>query len=390
MKKNPPFRADHVGSLLRMPELKKAREEYQEDKISVEDLVAAENESIKQVVKIQEDAGLKGITDGEQRRTFFHIDFLEKLEGVTASIAGYQIKFRGGNKDVSLAPPILNVTGKLGRPEGGVALDDFKFLKSVVSSGSTPKVCIPSPTMLHFRGGRSGIDEKAYPKMEDFFADLARVYKEEIMALYEEGCRYLQLDDTNLAYLCDPEHRKRVEALGEDPNELPALYAKLISDCLEGRPDDLCVGIHLCRGNHRSAWAAEGGYEPVADVMFNQTAVDVFFLEYDDPRSGDFSPLRFVPRDKSVVLGLISSKLGQLESKDEIKQRIDEASEYIDLDQCCLSPQCGFSSTHYGNDLSYKEQEAKLRLVVDLADEVWGGGNPAEAVSKEARDSARA
>lgn len=372
MKINPPFRADHVGSLLRMPELKHARERHREGEIPDEALRAVEDESIRQIVRIQEDAGLRSVTDGEQRRTFFHVDFLERLEGVSASIAGYEIKFRGGNKDVTLAPPILHVTGKLGRPAGGIAVEDFKFLQSLLSLGSVPKVCIPSPSMLHFRGGRSGIDEKAYPDLEEFFADLARVFREEIDELYALGCRYLQFDDTNLAYLCDPAHQERVKALGEDPGELPALYARLISDCLRDRPADLCVGIHLCRGNHRSAWAAEGGYEPVAEVMFNETDVDSFLLEYDDPRSGDFSPLRFVPKEKSVVLGLISSKQGRLEGPEEIRRRIDEAARFIDLEQCCLSPQCGFSSTHEGNDLSYEEQSAKLRLVVEVADAVWG------------------
>lgn len=372
MKFNPPFRADHVGSLLRPAALKQAREDFAQERIDRAALRAVEDESIRHIVKIQEDCGLQAVTDGEQRRTFFHVDFLEQLEGVTASIAGYEIKFRGGNKDVTLAPPILTVTGKLGRPAGGVALQDFQFLKSVVSPGLTPKVCIPSPTMLHFRAGRGGIDEQAYPDMEEFFADLARVFREEIAALYSAGCRYIQLDDTNLAYLCDPAHRERAQAKGEDPNALPALYAKLISDSLRDRPADLVVGIHLCRGNHRSAWAAEGGYEPVADVMFNQVDVDTFFLEYDDARSGDFSPLRFVPKGKSVVLGLVSSKIAQLESRDEIRRRLDEAGQYIDLQQCCLSPQCGFSSTHEGNDLSEAEQAAKLRLVVDLAKEVWG------------------
>lgn len=370
MKKNPPFRADHVGSLLRTPELQKAREQYKTGAIKHEELAVAEDESINQIVKIQEDAGLTGITDGEQRRTFFHVDFLDKIEGVSVSIASYEIKFKGGNKEISQAPPILSVTGKLQRSQG-LATGDFKYLKSQLSSGHIPKICIPSPSMLHFRGGRSSIDATAYPDLDDFFADLAAIYREEIAELYELGCRYLQLDDTNLAYLCDPDHRERVKALGEDPGTLPGLYARLITECVKERPDDMTVGIHLCRGNYRSAWAAEGGYEPVAEVLFNETGVDVFFLEYDDARSGDFSPLRFVPKEKCVVLGLVSTKLPELESKDSLKKRIEEAAEFIDLDRCCLSPQCGFSSTYQGNNLTFDEQSAKLKLVVEVASEVW-------------------
>ncbi|HWK53353.1 MAG TPA: 5-methyltetrahydropteroyltriglutamate--homocysteine S-methyltransferase, partial [Hyphomicrobiales bacterium] len=267
-------------------------------------------------------------------------------------------------------PPVLTVVGKLKRTHG-IATEDFKFLQSVVAPGHIPKVCIPSPTMLHFRGGRKGIDEKAYPDLKEFFADLARIYQEELAELYALGCRYVQLDDTNLAYLCDPSHRERVKAQGENPDELPELYAWLISESVKLCPADMAIGVHLCRGNHRSAWAAEGGYEPVADIMFNQTKVDAFFLEYDDARSGDFSPLRFVPKDTQVILGLVCSKVPALESKDDIKRRLDEASRFIALDQCGLSPQCGFASTHEGNDLSVEQQFDKLRLVVEIADEVW-------------------
>lgn len=365
------FRADHVGSLLRMPDLKAAHSQYEEGKISAEELIEAENRSVEQVVQIQKDAGLKIISDGEQRRAFFHVDFLEKIHGVTASISGYEIKFRGGNKDVTLAPPILTVDGKLSRPEGGIVIDDFRFLKQAVGPDFTPKVAIPSPSMLHFRGGRNGIDEKAYPDMDGFFADLARVYQEEIAELASLGCKYVQLDDTNLAYLCDPAHRERVAELGEDPDKLPSLYAWLISECVKNRPDDMTIGMHLCRGNHRSAWAAQGGYEPVAEVMFNETDVDVFYLEYDDARSGDFSPLRFVPKDKYVVLGLVCSKVPELEDAEDIKGRIKEATEFLPMEQCSLSPQCGFASTHEGNDLNLEQQSAKLKLVTDIASEVW-------------------
>jgi len=372
MKTNPPFKADHVGSLLRLPELKDARTKFEKGNLSADELKAVEDESITKIVAVQERAGMKGITDGEQRRKFFHVDFLEKFEGVEASHGEYEIKFRGEDKDVSFVPPVLNVTGKISRPKEGIALDDFRFLNSVVSEDSVAKICIPSPSMLHFRGGRDGISKDAYPDMDNFFTDLTHVYQQEIKALYDLGCRYLQLDDTNLAYLCDPEHCERVKALGEDPAELPSLYAKLITDCFKGIPEDMTTAIHLCRGNHASAWAAEGGYAPVADTMFNETGVDAFFLEYDDDRSGSFNPLRFVPKDKTVVLGLISSKVSTLETPEEIITRIKEAGEYIDLDQCCLSPQYGFSSTEVGNDISMQNQFKKLKFVVDVAEEFWG------------------
>lgn len=373
MKINPPFKADHVGSLLRLPELKDAKAALEAGKLSQEDYKAIENESVAKVVQIQERAGLKSITDGEQRRKFFHVDFLEQLEGVEASHGEYEIKFRGKDKDVSFVPPVLNITGKLGRADTGIVLEDFRFLNSVVSEQSCPKICIPSPSMLHFRGGRDGISKEAYPDLDNFFADLVHVYQQEIKALYDEGCRYIQLDDTNLAYLCDPEHCKRVEALNEDPAELPGLYARLITDCFKGMPDDLVSAIHLCRGNHSSAWAAEGGYEPVAETMFNETGVDAFFLEYDDDRSGSFEPLRFVPKDKSVVLGLVCSKSQTMESQEHIIKRIEAAGEFIDLNQCCLSPQCGFSSTDVGNDISLEHQFRKLKLIVDTAEKFWQG-----------------
>lgn len=371
MKFNPPFRADHVGSLLRLPELKEARTKFENGKLSADELKTVENDSIIKIVSLQERAGLKGITDGEQRRKFFHVDFLEQIEGVETSHGEYEIKFRGEDKDVSLVPPVLNVTGKLARPKNGIVLDDFSFLNSVISRDSVAKICIPSPSMLHFRGGRDGINKEAYPDLDNFFADLAHIYQQEIAALYELGCRYVQLDDTNLAYLCDPEHCKRVEGLGEDPAELPSLYAGLITECLKEVPEDMTKAIHLCRGNHKSAWAAEGGYEPVAEVMFNETGVDTFFLEYDDNRSGGFEPLRFVPDDKSVVLGLVSSKVSKLESREDIIGRIKSAGKFINLDQCCLSPQCGFSSTDAGNDISLENQYRKLKFVVDTANEFW-------------------
>jgi 5-methyltetrahydropteroyltriglutamate--homocysteine methyltransferase len=268
-----------------------------------------------------------------------------------------------------MTPPKLSVTGKL-RHVKNIQVDDFKYLKSQVSQ--TPKVCIPSPTMVHFRGGRKAIDIEAYPEMDEFFEDLAQCYREEIDALYQAGCRYIQLDDTNLAYLCDPKMRAGAVERGDDPNELPRTYAALINSVIDGRPDDLTVGVHLCRGNFRSTWFAEGGYEPVAEVLFNDLHVDAYFLEYDDERSGDFSPLRFVPDNKTVVLGLITSKVPTLESQEVLIQRVKEASQYMPLENMCLSPQCGFSSTVHGNELTQDEQWAKLELVIDTARKIWG------------------
>jgi 5-methyltetrahydropteroyltriglutamate--homocysteine methyltransferase len=366
----PPFRADHVGSLLRPKELLAARQKHAEGALSDAALRELEDRHIRDVVKLQEDAGLPSITDGEFRRAIFHVDFLKRIGGVTVSAAQYRVKFRGEGKEIDFAPPVLGVSSRLVRPAGGVAIDDFRFLKSVTKR--TAKLCIPSPSMLHFRGGRGSVDKAAYPEIDGFFADLARIYREEVADLAHAGCTYLQLDDTNLAYLCDPEHRERARAIGEDPAKLPSVYAKLISDSVKDRPENMTAAIHLCRGNFRSAWVAEGSYEAVAETLFNEIAVDAFFLEYDDERSGGFEPLRFVPKGKLVVLGLVTSKRGALESKDELKRRIDEAARFMPLDALALSPQCGFSSSEHGNDLSVQEQIDKLRLVVETAREVWG------------------
>ncbi len=365
----PPYRADHVGSLLRPPALHAARARRRNGEISAAELRAVEDASIRDAVALQERIGLQAVTDGEHRRTWFHVDFLEQIGGVTAALTGYEIKFRGAGKDVNAAPPVLSVTGRLERKQG-ITTADFAFLKSVTTR--TPKLCIPSPSMLHFRGGRGGIDKAAYPDLDEFFADLARIYREEIADLAKLGCTYLQLDDTNLAYLCDPAHRERVRSIGEDPEALPAVYAKLVSEAVRDRPPGMTVCMHLCRGNYRSAWAAEGGYDPVAEVLFNRIDVDGFFLEYDDVRSGGFEPLKYVPKGKTVVLGLVSSKTPALESAADVKRRIDEAARYVDLDQLALSPQCGFSSTEHGNDLTVADEEAKLRLVVEVARDVWG------------------
>jgi len=364
----PPFRADHVGSLLRPKALLDAREKRQKGEITAAELRQVEDAAIRDAVKLQEDVGLQGVTDGEYRRTFFHIDFLEQLEGVAVH-GGISMRFHGAKQDVDFAPPKLEVTGTLKRTRP-IQLADFAFLKSVTKR--TPKVCIPSPTMLHFRGGRKGVDRKAYPDIEGFFADLARVYREEIADLGKAGCTYLQLDDTNLAYLCDPKLQESTRQIGEDPAQLPHVYARVINESIRGRPKDMTVCIHLCRGNFRSAWVAEGGYDPVAEALFTELAVDGYFLEYDDARSGNFAPLRYVPKGKIVVLGLVSSKLPELESVDELRRRVDEAAKYVPLDQLALSPQCGFSSTVHGNDITVDTEIAKLRRVIETAQKIWG------------------
>jgi methionine synthase II (cobalamin-independent) len=365
----PPFRADHVGSFLRPQALLDARDRRKKGEITPQALRAVEDDAIRDVVRFQEAAGLEGITDGEFRRTYFHIDFLEQLAGIETK-GGISVQFHSAAGNVDFAPPVMHVTGKV-RHVKPIQVDDFKFLQSITKH--TPKVTIPSPTMLHFRGGREAISREAYPDMEDFFADVATAYRAEVRALADAGCRYLQLDDTNLAYLCDEKMRDGARKRGDDPNELPRRYAQLINAAIAERPADMAVCVHLCRGNFKSAWVAEGGYEPVAEVLFNELAVDGYFLEYDDARSGDFAPLRFVPKGKTVVLGLVTTKLGTLETKDALKHKIDEAARQIPLDQLCLSPQCGFSSTVHGNAIALEAQAAKMRLVVETAREVWGG-----------------
>lgn len=365
---NPPFRADHVGSLLRTPAVKENRLKWKKGEISAEELRAIEDAGIAETVKKLEATGMKAITDGEFRRDYFHLDFLKELDGVTVT-GGIEANPNAKVAEDGFTPPKLSVTGKLKHVKD-IQVADFNYLKSVVSQ--TPKVSIPSPTMVHFRGGRKSIDINSYPDMDEFFHDLSAAYREEIDHLYKAGLRYLQLDDTNLAYLCDPKMRAAAVERGEDPNELPRTYASLINSVIDGRPKDLTVGIHLCRGNYRSTWFAEGGYEPVADILFNSINVDAYFLEYDDERSGDFAPFRFVPKDKMVVLGIISSKVKALESIDDLAKRIDEAAQYMPLEQMCVSPQCGFSSTHHGNDMTHDDQWRKMELVVNTAIKVWG------------------
>ena len=371
--KTAPFRADHVGSLLRPPELLRARDQHQERSLSGERLREIEDGCIRDVVKMQEEVGLQAITDGEYRRTIWHADFLRQIEGVSikqgVAVEGLARKFKSGDQEIERSPTRFYTTGRLKRSHG-IETENFKYLASVTSR--TPKLCIPSPTILHMRGGRAAVDANAYPDINAFFADLARVYREEIHALAELGCTYLQLDDPNMAYLCDEKMREGVRQIGEDPNQLPHTYAKLINDCIKERPANMTVCMHICRGNFRSAWAAEGGYDPVAEILFNEFKLDGFFLEYDSPRAGSFAPLRFVPKDKQIVLGLITTKSGDMENPDDLKRRIDEATRYIPLDQLALSPQCGFSSIVFGNNITVDAEIAKLSLVVRVAREVWG------------------
>src|SRR5258706_15031563 len=365
---SPPFRADHVGSFLRPKELLDARERFQQNAISRAALRETEDKAIREIVRFQEDLGLHGITDGEFRRTYFHIDFLEQLAGVETR-GGIASHFKSASGEVDFAPPVMHVTARV-RHVKPIQVEDFKFLKSVTKR--TPKVTIPSPTMLHFRGGRAAISNEAYPDLDTFYHDVALAYRAELSALAAAGCTYVQLDDTNLAYLCDPKMRDAAKQRGDDPNELPHRYARLINAAIAERPAGMTICTHLCRGNFRSAWVAEGGYEPVAEVLFNELKLDGYFLEYDDARSGGFAPLRFVPKGKIVVLGLVTTKVGALESKDDLKRRIDEAVRYVPLEQLCLSPQCGFSSTVHGNEIERESQAAKLRLVVETARDVWG------------------
>jgi 5-methyltetrahydropteroyltriglutamate--homocysteine methyltransferase len=365
----PPFRADHVGSFLRPKRLLEAREKKARGEISAGQLRAAEDDAIAEIVRFQEDIGLKSVTDGEFRRTYFHIDFLEQLGGVKTDIP---VTIRKPDGSEELAPPVMRVVDKV-RHVKDIQRADFEYLKSMVGPGRTPKVTIPSPTMLHFRGGRAGISREHYPDLEPFYQDVADAYGAELRSLAAAGCTYVQLDDTNLAYLCDDKMREAARSRGDDPDELPHRYASFINRVVAQKPEGMTLAVHLCRGNFKSTWAAQGGYEPVAEALLSEMGVDGYFLEYDDARSGDFKPLRFLPKGKTVVLGLVTTKLGRLESKDALKRRIDEASKYAPLEQLCLSPQCGFSSTVHGNDIAVEAQRAKLRLIVETADEVWGG-----------------
>jgi methionine synthase II (cobalamin-independent) len=367
---HPPFRADHVGSFLRPQEVMDARQRHEDGALSDAGLREIEDQNIEEVVRRQEEVGLQGITDGEFRRLFFHVDFLEHLDGVEVSYGDFFAKFRRDDgTEVGFRPPTMHVVSPI-RHARSIQGPDFDFLSSHVTK--TPKVCIPAPSMLHFRGGRKAIDSDVYPDLDQFFDDLTTAYRQEIADLAERGCTYLQMDDTNLAYLCDPEIRQSTMDRGDDPDELTRLYCDLVNDAIRDRPDNMVAAVHLCRGNFRSAWVAQGGYEPVAEILFNNMGVDAFFLEYDDERSGDFAPLRHVPSDKMVVLGLMNSKKPRVEDHEEIERRIEEAGAYIDLDQCCLSHQCGFSSTAHGNEIADEDQWKKLARTVEIAGRVWG------------------
>jgi len=368
----PPFRADHVGSLLRPRAVLDARAKLAAGTITAEELRAVEDEAIRDVVAMQRDVGLHSATDGEFRRTSWHMDFIYRLGGVS-QVEGEQIhvQFRDAEGTYDWAPPAMRVDGKL-RLEETIFGAHFSFLRELAGDDITPKLTIPSPSMVHYRGGNSSIDRGVYPNLDQFWLDLSAAYSEELQRVYELGCRYLQLDDTSLAYVNDPAQREHIESIGGDPEHLHEHYIANINRALAGRPADLAVTTHMCRGNAQSMWAAEGGYEFVAEALFNELEVDGFFLEYDDERSGGFEPLRFVPPGKQVVLGLVTTKRGELENKDLLKRRIDEASRYVDIDQLCLSPQCGFSSTVEGNKLTADDQRAKLSLVVETAAEVWG------------------
>lgn len=370
--KKAPFRANHVGSLLRPPELLEAREKHQKGEIGAAELREVEDRCIRDVVRMQENVGMQGITDGEYRRTLWNADFLRQFDGIKV-VEGLSTdaakQFQNPGSNVQRSPTQFLVTGKLGHPRG-IETENFKFLAAATKQ--TAKQCIPSPSLVHFRTGRAGVDKAAYPDMKEFFADLARVFREEIAALAAVGCRYLQIDDVNFAYLCDPKMREGAKKIGEDPDKLPALYAGLINECIKERPADMAVCTHLCRGNFASAWVAEGGYDPVAEVLFNELQVDGYFLEYDTPRAGNFAPLRYMPKDKKLILGLVTSKTGALENPDDLKRRIDEASKLVPLDQLGISPQCGFSSTVLGNKLTIDDQIAKLKLIAQVARDVWG------------------
>ncbi len=364
----PPFRADHVGSFLRPKYLLDAREQRAKGEITAEQLRAVEDKAITEIVKFQEDVGLQSVTDGEFRRTYFHIDFLEQLGGVKTDIP-VTVKKPDGTEE--LAPPVIRVIDKV-RHAKNIQLADFQYLKSQVSAGHTPKVTIPSPTMLHFRGGRAGISREAYPELDPvFYDDVAKAYGDELQSLADAGCTYVQMDDTNLAYLCDEKMREAARSRGDDPNELPHRYAAFINKVVAHKPAGMTLAMHLCRGNFKSTHAAAGNYEPVAEALLSEMHLDAYFLEYDDERSGDFRPLRYLPKGKTVVLGLVTTKFGEMETKDALKRRIDEAAKYAPLDQLCLSPQCGFSSTVHGNNIAVEAQRAKLRLVIETAQEVW-------------------
>ena len=363
-----PFRADHIGSLLRPPRLLAAREARASGKIDENELCAVEDDSIREAVGRQEDLGLHAITDGDYRREAFHIDFLTRFEGIEWRPARFDHGFQGG-AGKGHSPAVFAVTGPVAH-RGPIAVDSFTFLRDATTR--TAKVALPSPSFAHCRGGRAAIDADTYPDLGPFFDDLARAYRAEIEALGAAGCRYIQLDEVHYTFLCDPKMVEGFKARGDDPHDLAVTYAKLINDSIAGRPDDMAIGVHLCRGNHRSSWVAEGGYEPVAELLFNTVEADGFLLEYDTERAGGFEPLRFVPKGKTIVLGLVTTKSDDMETADALKRRIDEAARHVPLDQLALSPQCGFASSVPGNKITPAAQDAKLALIVQVAEDVWG------------------
>ena len=366
-RKKPPFRADHVGSILRSAPLKEARARHEKGEINAAQLEEVEHREIKKIIKKQEDIGLQLATDGEYPRSWWHFDFLGLLTGVEVYTANEGIQFQG----VQTKSLGIRVIGKLDFPANHPFVEQFKFVKA--NTKVTPKMTIPAPPVLHFRGGRKGISETAYPSIDDFFDDLGKTYRKAVQAFYDAGCRYLQFDDTVWAYLCSQDQLQKARERGEDVGKLPQTYADVINYAVAEKPADMTITTHVCRGNFRSTWISEGGYEPVAEILFGKTDYDGYFLEYDTDRAGGFEPLRFVPKgDKQIVLGLVTSKSGTLEKPDDIKRRIDEATKFVPLEQLCLSPQCGFASTEEGNILAEDEQWAKLSMVVKISEEVWG------------------
>lgn len=361
-----PYRAEVVGSYLRPAEIKQARKQFEAGEIDATALRAVEDEAIRNVVAHQRENGLQVVTDGEFRRAWWHFDFFDGLDGVERYEAEQGIQFNG----VQTKARGVKVTGKLGFSNHPM-LEDFRFLQSI-SGDAVAKMTIPSPSVLHFRGGRKVIDADVYPDLDAYFDDLAQTYRDAIKAFYDAGCRYLQLDDTVWAYLCSDDQKQQIRERGDNPEELARTYARVLNKAIEGKPDDLVIGLHVCRGNFRSTWISEGGYEPVAEILFGGVNIDAFFLEYDNERSGGFEPLRFIkPGKQQVVLGLITTKTGELEAAETVEKRIREAAQFVSLDQICLSPQCGFASTEEGNSLTEEQQWAKLRLVVDVASRIW-------------------
>ncbi len=367
----PPFRADHVGSLLRPQQVLQARKDLAAGAISAQQLREIEDPAIQKIIGMQGEVGLKSATDGELRRESWHMDFIYSLGGITkVQDDTIRVAFHNKDKNYEWAPPSAHVTAPV-TLEQTIFADAFTYLKDNAAPTQTPKLTIPSPSMVHYRGGREAIDPAVYPDLEQFWDDLAKAYAQEIERLYDLGCRYLQLDDTSMAYVNDPKQREHIAAIGGDPNHQHETYIATMNKALANRPADMAITVHTCRGNNQSMWAAEGSYDFVADSLFNGLNVDGFFCEWDDERSGGFEPLRYLPKGKRVVLGVMTTKIGELESKDYLKRRVDEAAKYADIDQLCISGQCGFSSTKEGNSLTQEQQWAKLSLIVETAAEIW-------------------